>query len=172
MIERILNFSVTQRFFVVLLVAALAAFGVRSLQQLPIDAVPDITNNQVQINTEAPALSPFEIEKHVTFPIETALAGIPGLEYTRSLSRNGFSPGDGGLQRQGRYLFRARSRSSNADRRPSRPSAGRRAEDGRGLDRARRSLHVDRRVSASRRQGRADRRRQAWLAKRWELSDA
>ena len=63
MIERILNFSVTQRFFVVLLVAALAAFGVRSLQLLPIDAVPDITNNQVQINTEAPALSPFEIEK-------------------------------------------------------------------------------------------------------------
>jgi heavy metal efflux system protein len=90
-IERILNFSVTQRFFVVLLVAALAAFGVRSLQLLPIDAVPDITNNQVQINTEAPALSPFEIEKNVSYPLETALSGIPGLAYTRSLSRNGFS---------------------------------------------------------------------------------
>lgn len=91
MIERILSFSLQHRFLVVLLVAASAAFGLQALQQLPIDAVPDITNNQVQINTEAPALSPFEIEKNVTFPIETALAGIPGLSYTRSLSRNGFS---------------------------------------------------------------------------------
>lgn len=91
MIERILSFSLQHRFLVVLLVAAMSAFGLQSLQQLPIDAVPDITNNQVQINTEAPSLSPFEIEKNVTFPIETALAGIPGLTYTRSLSRNGFS---------------------------------------------------------------------------------
>lgn len=91
MIERILGFSLANRFLVVLLVAAVAAFGIRSLQKLPIDAVPDITNNQVQINTEASSLSPFEIEKSVTFPIETALAGIPGLSYTRSLSRNGFS---------------------------------------------------------------------------------
>jgi cobalt-zinc-cadmium resistance protein CzcA len=58
---------------------------------LPIDAVPDITNNQVQINTVVPELSPTEVEKQVTFVVETALAGIPGLEYTRSLSRNGFS---------------------------------------------------------------------------------
>jgi cobalt-zinc-cadmium resistance protein CzcA len=58
---------------------------------LPIDAVPDITNNQVQINVRAPALSPEVIEKQVAFPIETALAGIPGLEYSRSLSRNGFA---------------------------------------------------------------------------------
>lgn len=91
MIERILAFSLTHRFLVVLLVGAAAALGVRSLQLLPIDAVPDITNNQVQINTEAKALSPFEIEKTVTFPIETTLSGIPGLAYTRSLSRNGFS---------------------------------------------------------------------------------
>lgn len=91
MIERILQFSIAQRLFVVLAVVALAAFGVRSLQQLPIDAVPDITNNQVQINIRAPSLSPFEIEKTVTLPIETALAGIPGLEYTRSISRNGFA---------------------------------------------------------------------------------
>lgn len=91
MIERILSFSITHRFLVVLLVAAIAAVGLRSLNELPIDAVPDITNVQVQINTEAAALSPFEIEKNVTFPIETALAGIPGLTYTRSLSRNGFS---------------------------------------------------------------------------------
>jgi cobalt-zinc-cadmium resistance protein CzcA len=90
-IERILQFSVAQRVLVVLVVVAIAAFGIRSLRQLPIDAVPDITNNQVRINTEAPALSPFEIEKNVTLPIEAALAGIPGLESTRSLSRNGFS---------------------------------------------------------------------------------
>jgi cobalt-zinc-cadmium resistance protein CzcA len=90
-IERILQFSIAQRLFVVLVVAMLAAFGVRALQLLPIDAVPDITNNQVQINTRAPALSPFEVEKTVTLPIETALAGIPGLQYTRSISRNGFS---------------------------------------------------------------------------------
>ncbi len=75
MIERILSFSLTHRVLVVLLVAAASAFGLYSLQRLPIDAVPDITNNQIQINTEAAALSPFEIEKNVTFPIETALAG-------------------------------------------------------------------------------------------------
>ena len=70
---------------------AAAAFGVWSMTKLPIDAVPDITNNQVQINTIAPALSPIDIEKQVTYPLETSLAGIPGLEYTRSFSRNGFS---------------------------------------------------------------------------------
>src|SRR5262245_10992168 len=91
MIARVLSFSVRQRWFVVLLTAAAASFGVWSMTKLPIDAVPDITNNQVQINTVAPALSPGDIEKQVTFPLETALAGIPGLEYTRSLSRNGFS---------------------------------------------------------------------------------
>jgi heavy metal efflux system protein len=76
---------------VVLLCLAAAIFGAWSLTRLPIDAVPDITNNQVQINTTAPTLSTVEIEKQVTFRIETALAGTPGLEYTRSLSRNGFS---------------------------------------------------------------------------------
>src|SRR5262252_2192963 len=91
MIARILTFSVEQRWLVVLLTLAAAAWGAWSLSALPIDAVPDITNNQVQINTLAPALSPVEIEKQVTFRIETALAGTPGLEYTRSLSRNGFS---------------------------------------------------------------------------------
>ena len=75
----------------VLLTIVAAALGGYTLQRLPIDAVPDITNKQVQVNTVAPALSPVEIEKQVTFPIETALAGIPGLVSTRSLSRNGFS---------------------------------------------------------------------------------
>ena len=76
---------------VVLLTIGIALIGAVALQRLPIDAVPDITNNQVQINTEYPALSPEEIEKQVTFPLEYSLAGIPGLEYTRSISRNGFS---------------------------------------------------------------------------------
>jgi len=91
LISRVLSFSVHQRWLVVLVSIAVAAFGVYSLARLPIDAVPDITNNQVQINTVAPALSPQDVEKQVTYPIETALAGIRGLEYTRSLSRNGFS---------------------------------------------------------------------------------
>jgi len=91
MIGRILDFSVQQRWAVVLFVVIGSIVGGWSLMRLPIDAVPDITNNQAQINTVAPALSPYEIEKQVTLPIETALAGIPGLESTRSISRNGFS---------------------------------------------------------------------------------
>src|SRR5262245_15966898 len=91
MLERVLRFSIEHRWMVVLFAIMAAAVGAFSLQRLPIDAVPDITNNQVQINTVYPSLAPVEIEKQVTFPIETALAGIPGLEYTRSLSRNGFS---------------------------------------------------------------------------------
>lgn len=91
MIKQIIAFSVHQRWLVVLLTALACTFGAWSLTRLPIDAVPDITNNQVQINTLAPALSTNEVEKQVTYPIENALAGIAGLEYTRSLSRNGFS---------------------------------------------------------------------------------
>ncbi len=91
MLEKILQLSLRHRVGVLLLVLCVALLGAFSLARLPIDAVPDITNNQVQINAVAPALSPIEVEKQVTFPIETALAGIPGLEYTRSLSRNGFS---------------------------------------------------------------------------------
>ncbi len=91
MISHILSLSVQQRWLVLLLAVLTVAFGVWSLSKLPIDAVPDITNNQVQINTLAPALSPLDVEKQVTYPIETALAGTPGLEYTRSLSRNGYS---------------------------------------------------------------------------------
>src|SRR5215213_7480959 len=91
MLEKLLRFSIQNRWLIVLFTIGVVAVGVFSLRKLPIDAVPDITNNQVQINTVAPALSPDEIEKQVVFPIETALAGIPGLQSTRSLSRNGFS---------------------------------------------------------------------------------
>ncbi len=91
MIEKVLSFSITYRYLIALLTACIAAYGIYALKNLPIDAVPDVTNNQVQINTSALGYSPIEVEKQITFPIETALSGIPGLESTRSLSRNGFS---------------------------------------------------------------------------------
>jgi len=91
MIRRILSFSVHQRWLVVLLCLAAAVAGVTSLARLQIDALPDITNNQVQINTVAASLSPVDVEKQITYPVETGLSGISGLEYTRSMSRNGFS---------------------------------------------------------------------------------
>jgi len=91
MIGPILDFSIKRRLLVVLVGIGLVALGAWSLARLPIDAVPDITNRQVQVNTAAPAQSPAEIEKQVTFRIETALAGISGLESTRSISRSGFS---------------------------------------------------------------------------------
>ncbi len=91
MIARTVTWAVEKRWLVLLLTAVAAVVGAVALHRLPIDAVPDITNNQVQINVRAPALSTELVEKQVAFPIETALAGIPGLEYTRSLSRNGFA---------------------------------------------------------------------------------
>lgn len=91
MIARTVTWAVDKRWLVVILTAIAAVIGAFALSRLPIDAVPDITNNQIQINVRAPALSPELVEKQVAFPIETALAGIKGLEYTRSLSRNGFA---------------------------------------------------------------------------------
>ncbi len=91
MLERIIESSIRGRFLVLGLVLALGALGVWSFQHLPIEATPDITNVQVQINTEAPGFSPLEVEQRLTFPIEAAIAGLPGLEQTRSLSRYGLS---------------------------------------------------------------------------------
>ncbi|MDU9414443.1 CusA/CzcA family heavy metal efflux RND transporter [Pseudomonas sp. zfem005] len=91
MFERIIQFAIEQRIIVLLLVLAMAGLGVASYQKLPIDAVPDITNVQVQINTAAAGFSPLETEQRITFPIETAMAGLPHLKQTRSLSRSGFS---------------------------------------------------------------------------------
>lgn len=91
MLEKILHFSILKRWFVMLGVLAFAILGAYDYQKLTIDAVPDITNVQVQINTEAPGYSPLESEQQVTFPIETALGGLPSLEYTRSVSRYGLS---------------------------------------------------------------------------------
>ncbi|WP_396617626.1 efflux RND transporter permease subunit [Lysobacter soli] len=91
MLERLIRFAIRHRWLMLALTAALIALGVWSFQRLPIDATPDITNVQVQINTQAPGYSPLETEQRVTFPIETALAGLPKLDYTRSLSRYGLS---------------------------------------------------------------------------------
>jgi heavy metal efflux system protein len=91
LLERIIALSIRYRWVVLALVLLSAAVGAWSFQRLPIDATPDITNVQVQINTEAPGFSPLEAEQRITFLVETAIAGIPGLDYTRSVSRYGLS---------------------------------------------------------------------------------
>jgi len=91
MFERIIRFAIEHRWLVMLAVFGMAAYGVYSYQKLPIDAVPDITNVQVQINTSAPGYSPLETEQRISFPIETVMSGLPNLEQTRSLSRYGLS---------------------------------------------------------------------------------
>ncbi|MGC7406982.1 efflux RND transporter permease subunit, partial [Pandoraea pneumonica] len=91
MIGSILNGAVRLRWLVLFLTAVVATVGAWQLNLLPIDVTPDITNKQVQINTVVPTLSPVEVEKRVTYPIETALSGLNGVESTRSFSRNGFS---------------------------------------------------------------------------------
>lgn len=91
MLNRLLEFSVRQRVFVLLATVVMVGIGVYSALRLPIDAVPDITNVQVQINTAIRALAPEEIEKLVTFPIENEMSGVPGLPELRSLSKFGLS---------------------------------------------------------------------------------
>ncbi|HRI11769.1 MAG TPA: CusA/CzcA family heavy metal efflux RND transporter [Verrucomicrobiota bacterium] len=91
MLDRLLEFSVRQRVFVLLATLVLVGVGLWSAWRLPIDAVPDITNVQVQVNTSVPALSPEEVEKLVTFPIEMEMSGIPGMTELRSLSKFGLS---------------------------------------------------------------------------------
>lgn len=91
MFERLIRFAIEQRWMVLFVTLAMAAVGIYNYSRLSIDAVPDITNVQVQINTAAPGYSPLETEQRVTYPIETVMAGLPGLEQTRSLSRYGLS---------------------------------------------------------------------------------
>jgi cobalt-zinc-cadmium resistance protein CzcA len=91
MIDRILQLSIRQRFFIVFAILTLGLWGVRAALDLPIDAVPDITNNQVQINTVAPAFAPLEMERYVTFPIEVAMSNLPKKEEIRSISQFGLS---------------------------------------------------------------------------------
>ncbi|MEK7756264.1 MAG: efflux RND transporter permease subunit, partial [Planctomycetota bacterium] len=91
MIEYILRFAIQQRWLIVLLTIAAAVLGIYNFTRLPIDAVPDITNVQVQVNTNVTGLSPVEIEKRITFPIEWAMGGLPNVEQVRSISRYGLS---------------------------------------------------------------------------------
>lgn len=91
MIDNIVRLSVERRYLLLTLVLVIIGIGIWSYQRLPIDAVPDITNVQVQINTEAAGYSPLEAEQRITFPVETALYGLPNLSYTRSISRYGLS---------------------------------------------------------------------------------
>ncbi|WP_421793248.1 efflux RND transporter permease subunit [Hydrocarboniphaga effusa] len=91
MLESLIKFSIDRRWIVMVVMLALMALGVWNYQRLPIDAVPDITNVQVQINTQADGYTPLEVEQRITFPIETAITGLPGLDYRRSLSRYGLS---------------------------------------------------------------------------------
>ncbi len=91
MFEKLIRFSIDQRWLVMLLALGIAVLGMFSYKQLPIDAVPDITNVQVQINTMAPGYAPLEVEQRITYSIETLMAGMPKLEQTRSTSRYGLS---------------------------------------------------------------------------------
>jgi len=91
MLEHFIHFSIRQRWLVLIVTLGMCALGAYNYQSLPIDAVPDITNVQVQINTEAPGFSPLEAEQRVTFTVETAMAGLPNLDYSRSISRYGLS---------------------------------------------------------------------------------
>ena len=145
---------------------AAALSGAWSLTRLPIDAVPDVTNDQVQINAVAPALSPIEIEKQVTFPIETALAGIPGLEFTRSFSRNGFAQITAVFADRTDIYFARQQVAERLTEAKADSAAGRRGEDGADLDRPRRGLHGGRSEYHAARRGRAGARRQAGMAKR------
>lgn len=91
MLTAILRFSIQRRQLLLVLVVAISVLGMWKFTQLPIDAVPDITNVQVVVNTEVAGYTPLEVEQRVTFPLETALAGMPNLAYTRSVSRYGLS---------------------------------------------------------------------------------
>lgn len=120
MLEKIIEFSIRQRWLVMAIVLGLAGLGIWNFNRLPIDAVPDITNVQVQVNTEAPGFSPLEAEQRITFPVETAISGLPGLSYTRSVSRYGLSQvtvvfEDGTDIYRARQLVSERIQSAQAD---------------------------------------------------------
>src|SRR3546814_17318159 len=92
MLERIIRAAIAHRWLVLLLVLGTTGLGIWNYGRLPIDAVPDITNVQVQVNTEAPGYSPLEAEQRITFPVETAPARLPGPDYPPSISRHGLTP--------------------------------------------------------------------------------
>ncbi|MEZ5418103.1 MAG: efflux RND transporter permease subunit [Vicinamibacterales bacterium] len=89
--HRLIDLSLGNKFLVLVLTAVMVAFGVRAMLRLPIDAVPDVTPNQVLVLTQAPGLGPLEVERFITFPVETAMSGLPGITDIRSVSRFGLS---------------------------------------------------------------------------------
>ena len=91
MLTGLIDLCLRYRPIVLLATAALVVVGIASFQRLPFDAFPDTTPVQVQVNTTAPALSPLEVERQITFPVEQAISGLPGLDEVRSLSKFGFS---------------------------------------------------------------------------------
>src|SRR3989339_66741 len=91
MINKIIEYALKQGFLVIVVICVIIGLGLYYIVRLPIDAVPDVTTNQVQINTEAPGLGPPEVERLITFPIETAMMGIKDVEEVRSLSKSAFS---------------------------------------------------------------------------------
>lgn len=97
MFERIIQFAIEQRWLVLLAVLGMAGVGIGSYQKLSIDAVPDITNVQVQINTAAPGYSPLEVEQRITYPVETVMAGLPEFAGNPFAVAAGDFPGDGDL---------------------------------------------------------------------------
>ena len=130
------------------------ALGVWSFTRLPIDATPDITNVQVQINTEAPGYSPLEAEQRITFPIETALAGLPSLDYTRSLSRYGLSQVTVVFEDGTDIYFARQQVAERLQQVEVAAAAGPRARAGADRHRPGRDLHVHRRRRARRAQAR------------------
>ncbi len=150
MVDAFLRFAIARRWVVLFLVLVVAGVGVWSYQRLPIDAVPDITNVQVQINTSAPGYSPLEVEQRITYPVETAIAGLPAVEYTRSLSRYGLSQVTV-VFADGTDIYFARQPHQRAAAAGQGPDAGgARARDGADRDGARRDLHVQRGCRARR----------------------
>src|SRR5690349_4936842 len=91
LVEHLVAFSLRQRLFVLLCLAAIVGTGVVAYRDLPVEAFPDLTNNQVVVVAEAPGLAALEVEQRVTYPVETALMGVPGAEQVRSISKAGLS---------------------------------------------------------------------------------
>ena len=91
MIDRVVDFSLNHRFLVVVLWLLAVVIGVQSMRSLPVDAVPDVTNVQVQVLTDSPGLAPQEVEAFITFPVESAMSGLPKVEEIRSVSKFGLS---------------------------------------------------------------------------------
>ncbi len=124
MLNSIIESSLNNRFFVLMATALVAGLGVYSAWNLPIDAVPDLTNVQVQVITEAPALSPMEVESLLSFPVEGAMSGLPNVEEIRSISKFGVSVVTI-VFKEGTDIYRARQ--LVGERIPARPRRSRRA---------------------------------------------